>query len=334
MGDWDKLGKKIIQPRPLPFVELFVPGAQIVSVKPVELEDADLEMDNLVLIQTSRKTLALINIEVQTYNDRKMARRLQRYNIETWEKYEDGFPVLSSVIYLLRGGEKPISPLIRPFEDLEVHRFQFPSEEIGEWPIEKLLEKQSNDLLPFLPLTRGGLERKPVEETLDHLYALGEERLIGNAITMASLAYQHYEKREPAWFIRKRYLMQESLNVRDIPFIQDMIQLGLKEGHEEGHEEGLKEGLKEGLEEGLKEGLKEGREEGLASLREVLLELVQDHFPTLSAQAREQASQMHAPETLKEAIRKVGRAASPEEAQQALLNWGKAVRKRRKDQGS
>jgi hypothetical protein len=91
--------------------------------------------------------------------DPTMAERMLRYNVLARSEY--GLPVLSCVIYLLRDGSVPVSPLSWMVSTgHKVLDFYFESIELGEFSPEELLQKGEPGLLPFLPLTRGGASRE------------------------------------------------------------------------------------------------------------------------------------------------------------------------------
>jgi len=301
-GKWDTISKLIIQHNPQAFIDLFLEGAIVVTAKPPALEDADLEMDNLILVKLVNKKLALVNIEVQTNNQLVMPDRLLEYNVETRKKYKHRFPVLSGVIYLLRKGKKPTPPHVLKVGSFESIRFEYLKYEVGQWLAPILLASGILELLPFLPLTEGGLERECLEAALDQLQQLDDKFLASLTYGMASLAFPAYKQQVPDWLVRKRDAMvEENDGLLVIPWFREMFQ----QKREEGREEGLEEGLK--------------RE--LASLREMLLTQIQNRFPTLTVHAKTQVIRMKTPEIIKAVAAEVSKANSAEEAEQALLSW-------------
>src|SRR5689334_17741164 len=239
-GKWDTISKLIIQHNPQAFTNLFLEGATVVTTKPPALEDADLEMDNLILVKLANKKLSLVNIEVQTNNQLVMPDRLLEYNVETRKKYKRRFQVLSGVIYLLRQGKKPTPPHVLKVGSFELIRFSYLKYEVGQWLAPILLASGILELLPFLPLTEGGLERECLEAALDLLQQLEDKHLASLTYGMASLAFNAYEKQVPDWLVEKReFMLQENNGIRVIPWFREI----LDEEQEKARKQGLEQGL-------------------------------------------------------------------------------------------
>ncbi len=105
---WDDSLKKLVHTDPQAFVSWFVPDALFTGERPHELKHWTLEVDALLEVMVSNQEM-LLHLEFQTYNDPGMAERLLRYNVLA--RSEHKLPVLSCVIYLLKDGEAPSSPL-------------------------------------------------------------------------------------------------------------------------------------------------------------------------------------------------------------------------------
>jgi hypothetical protein len=296
-NDWDRLVKMLIRRRPQDFLDIFLPGASFLRFLPVEMNEVrkeKLEVDILIIVEYQGKE-ALVHIEAKTFNDRKMDRRLLRYTIQI-EEQQKQVPT-SCVMYLLRDGNVPTSPLQwLSSSKLRVY-FDFESFEVGRQKRQDLLNLNKIGWWPLLSMTVDETVRDLVEQLCERLHALGEFDLEYLTVYLAELPFQRYGKGNCDWLVRRKVHMQET--IPESTFVRELVEKGLLEG--------------------LEKGRKEGREEELASLREVLLDLVDSRFASLSAQANKQAKQMHTPEGLKEAIRKVGRATTLEEAQQAIL---------------
>src|SRR5436305_11281695 len=106
---WDATMKKLIRDNPQAFIQWFTPSATFVKERINELENVQPEMDELIEV-TEGGELMLVNIEIQAYNDPTMAERLLQYNVLARMQFK--LPVLSCVIYLLKDGNVPISPLV------------------------------------------------------------------------------------------------------------------------------------------------------------------------------------------------------------------------------
>jgi len=241
-------------------------------------------VDSLLHVIFNGKEM-LLHIEFQTYNDSAMAERLLRYNILARSEYK--LPVLSCVIYLLRDGNVPKSPLSWTVPTgQEVLRFLFQSIELGELLPEELLHMNQPGLLPLLPLTKGGARREVANVMFAELRTAVAEQaeLMAIGSTLASLVFKRENPADLEWLHRRLQEMHDTL--RESPFYQEILQ----EGREEGREEGLEKGHLEGKLEGL---------------RETLLTIVQARFPKMARLAKGLATITEDPAVLQNLILKI-----------------------------
>ena len=100
---------------------------------------------------------------------------------------------------------------------------------------------------------------------------------------------------------------------------QEIGQEFLEQGYEKGLEKGLEQGLEKGLEKGLEQGLELGREQerqrSVQGLRQMLMSLVETHFPEITSQAKQQIETMNDPVALQTVFLKLLAARKLEEAQ-------------------
>ena len=300
---WDDSLRRLVRANPQAFVTWLLGEAQFIKELPDKLKSWQLEVDALLQTSFDGQDM-LLHIEFQTYNDSGMDERLLRYNVLIRGEYH--LPVLSCVIYLLRDGNIPKSPLswIVPTGQ-KVLDFYFGNIELGELSPEELLRMDQPGLFPLLPLTKGGARREVVDTMFTGLQTSGQTELMTIGSTLASLIFNRENKADLGWLHRRLYQMHDIL--RESPFYQEILK--------EGREEGLEEGLKEGLEEGLQEGK-------LEAFREVLLAIVQVRFPKLVRLTKGLAAITEDPEVLQNLILKMSTAQTFEEAQQYLLEEG------------
>lgn len=301
---WDDSLRTLVRANPQAFIWWLLGEALFIRELPHKLKTWKQEVDALLLVLVNGQEL-LLHIEFQTYHDSTMAERLLRYNVLARSEY--GLPVVSWVIYLLRDGNVPQSPLrwTTPGGQ-EVLEFHFGVIEVAKLSPEELLHMAQPGLLPLLPLTRGGAKREVVQTMFAGLEAAGRTDLMSIGGTIASLVFNRENPVELDWLNRRLHKMHDLL--RESPFFQEILQ------------EGREEGLQEGLQKGLQEGLQKLHQEKLEALRETLLKVVQARFPKVVRLAKGQAAIIDDLETLEDLIVKVSTAQNAKEAKRYLLD--------------
>lgn len=125
----------------------------------------------------------------------------------------------------------------------------------------QVLKLRRQNLLPFVPLMKGGgdeLENgaRKLSEVADEL----ERRELSlHFLLLGGLRYNKSDLLE----LITRETMIPIEQLRESSFYQYIVEEGMKEGAEKGLQKGLQKGLKRGLKKGLEKGLKEGLETGL-----------------------------------------------------------------------
>ncbi len=285
---WDDSLKKLVHTDPQAFVSWFVPEAIFTGERPHELKHWTLEVDALLGVMVSDQEM-LLHLEFQTSNDPSMAERLLRYNVLA--RSEHKLPVLSCVIYLLKDGEAPSSPLKWKLPNgQEVLQFHYQSVELGALSPEDLLRSGQAGLLPLLPLTNGGATRDIVESMFSGLLAARKIELVPIGYTLASLAFSRENRADQDWLLRRFHEMHDIL--RETPIYQEI--------------------------------LKEGREEGLEALRQAVVDIIAQRFPKLARLAKKQVAVVEDPELLRHVLVKVSVVQTAEEAKQHLLTFDEA----------
>ena len=122
--------------------------------------DADLMLE---VMQQDQKVM--IHIEAQSTPDTNMAQRLLVYNALAHRRYK--CPVMSYVIYLRKGGERPSSPLLwfSP-EGQEVLRFHYRDIELPDYTPEALFATGLRGVYPLIPFSAGGARKEVIEEIM------------------------------------------------------------------------------------------------------------------------------------------------------------------------
>ncbi|HEU0001750.1 MAG TPA: hypothetical protein VFQ36_12670 [Ktedonobacteraceae bacterium] len=293
---WDDSLKNLVDANPQAFVEWLLGKGEFRGKLPYQLKNWRLEVDALLKVEVEDEEM-LLEIEFQTYHDSDMAERLLRYNVLARSEYK--LPVLSVVIYLLKDGNVPQSPLIWKIPTGKgVLEFYFESIELGDISPVELISIGQPGLLPLLPLTKDGANRKVAETMFTELEAAGKTELIPIGGTLASYIFSKKDTNDLVWLQRRLHSMRDIF--RESPYYQEI--------------------LKEGLEEGLEKGREEGREEGqLEALRQTVIEIVLERFPRLLRTARKQTIFTEDPAALLRVIVKLSMSQTTEEAKQHLL---------------
>src|SRR5260370_617551 len=183
-------------------------------------------------------------------------------------------------------------------------------------------------LFPLMVLAQDGKQPIVVEEIISSVRASGEPsapELLSLTYILASLVF---EKEADRLWLKRRFGMLRDV-LRDTWAYQEIMQ----EGREEGLQLGIQEGRQEGLQEGRQEGLQEGLQQRLKDQRQILMTIMQSHFPDLRSLAKRQINEVQDPDILQHIVLQLLVAQSGEQAQQVLLAVGsRSTVKRRKKQ--
>jgi predicted transposase YdaD len=305
---WDNTMKLLIRSNPRAFVRWLIPRARYICERSSKLEQEALDVDALLEVIIDGQRM-LLHIEFQTYNDDTMDERLMRYNVLARMKY--GLPVLSCVIYLLKDGTVPSSPLRWnvPSGQL-VLEFHFLSIELAKLSQDDVLGTGLVGLVPLSLFTRDGASRQAIQRMFRVIHTAKDIEvpkkraleLLG--FTLAALVLKRQNTVELDWLIRRYREMHDFLS--ESPIYQEILQEGIEKGFEKGRDEEL--------------------QKRLASLRLMLVTFAQAKSPQLKRLAQEQGAHISDPRILEDLTVKVGLAHTPEEAREHLLRWRKTYR--------
>jgi hypothetical protein len=182
-------------------------------------------------------------------------------------------------------------------------------------------------LFPLMVLAQDGKQPTVVEEIISGVRASGEPsapELLSLTYILASLVFE--KEADRIWLKRRFGMLRDVL--RDTWAYQEIMQ----EGREEGLQLGIQEGLQEGRQEGRQEGLQEGLQQRLKDQRQILMTIMQAHFPDLVSLAKKQINAIQDPDMLQQMVLQLLVAQSREQAQQILLTIGSSspVKRRKK----
>ena len=159
---------------------------------------------------------------------------------------------------------------------------------LWELPVEELEQPGREGLLPLMPLAKGGMSYRRVDEMIERLPETGREDLYAMVYSLAALAFRKTEDR--AW-LKRRFSMLKDILEESWAY-QEMM--------EEAQEKGMAQGL----------------EEGLNAMRQPILHLVRRKYPQLEPLATQYINQIQKPEQLSELIDKLFDDQSSEEVAQ------------------
>lgn len=173
--------------------------------------------------------------------------------------------------------------------------FEYKRIEVSELSADEIRRAGIPELLPCLPLMKGGAQQEYVEYMAEELQRTGNTDLEVVGFAFASLAFRRSPE-DQHWLLRRFRRMHDLLE--DTPIMQEILSWGKEKGLEEGRQKGLEEGRQEGR---------------LEAWRQILLRLVAARFPDLTALAKEQTALIKQPEKLEGLAVKVALAYTPNE---------------------
>ncbi|HWQ34788.1 MAG TPA: hypothetical protein VNQ79_18205 [Blastocatellia bacterium] len=226
----------------------------------------------------------LAHVEAQTRYEPDIPSRIADYNVYLWVRYR--LPVYSYVLVLTPRGlpdEPPVSLAIEAGWLRLIVSYQIVR--LWELDAEAALNSGRENLLPFVPLMRGGLaELEKGAQALRQVESETRRRELAlHFVMLGGLRYN----REQIFDVLERMTM--------IPLEQ------LKESsvYQFFAEEERKKGIAQGLEQGLEEGLEQGRLEGMiAAAADLLRRLAARRFPGF--EFGPELEQIRNPETLEQ----------------------------------
>lgn len=306
-GKWDTSTKRLVGENPEHFIKWLLPEAQFkerAQSKPLNLNTREREVDALYEILLYG-TSCLVHIEFQSYFDSNMAQCMWEYN--TLATFSYNRPTSSFVIYLKKC-EVPASQFAWTFPNGEViHHFHFRVIKLWEIPTQVLKQTGLVGIYPLMVLTKDGKRPEVVEEVITSLHLHEGEaakELISLTYIFATLAFENQD--DIIWLKRRINMMQDLL--RDSWLYQEIMQ------------EGYDKGIEQGIEKGIEKGREEEREEWLRQQRQLLMTIVQMHFPNTASLVQQQVDAIKEPEVLQSLIFKVLESQTEEQATECLLS--------------
>jgi hypothetical protein len=303
---WDTLMKLLMEKGAQALASLVLPGVQVGKALDKELHVTNLEGDLFldawwdqchitVHFEFQKKLDAIDDNDEQNGNKRRkrrkkkkqkpMDRRMWEYNCAM--DMRTGRPVYSVLVYLTPGPNLLGSPYVREVPGTGMgHHFSFLVINLWEVDGERLKHSGFEELLPLLPLTKGGGTRPVVEEMVSELAARDRGDLLELGLFCASLVLK--DPVDKHWLREMVHPMQS--------IIEDSWL--------------YKETIAKGVDQGVQQGLQQ--------LRQMLVRRVHKRFPILAPLAEEQAAPIEDFEVLSQMIDAINDAETVEEARHIL----------------
>ena len=284
-NDWDVVIKLLVGSNPQDFVSLLLPEARFQSFLDKELHGRTIQADILMRVNWKEQEM-ILHVEFQRRRDADMSKRIWEYNALSTIQYQ--CPVSSFVLYLIPDGTVPDPFYQIGVDGRRIHDFRYDILKLWELPVEELEQPGREGTLPLMPLAKGGMSYRRVDEMIARLQETDREDLYAMAYSLAALAFSKTEER--AW-LRRRFNMLKDILEESWAY-QEMI------------------------EEAQQKAEKKGMQQGLNTMRETILHLVQKRYPQLVISATQYVNQIEEPEQLSTIIDKLFDAQSNEEVAQ------------------
>ena len=251
---YDIVLKDLLYDIPTRFIYMLsgVKGMELLNVELVEVRRRNPDL----LLRLSDDSI--LHIELQTYNDDRIAERMLEYKLLIKSRYEDR-KVRQVVVYV--GSDKMRMRDSIKWEDLE---YRFKLIDIRDIDCEEVVSSEYISDIIIGGLCRIRDEDRYVERLLRAIRRLSEEKrkdAIKKALTLLRLRPILYSKVEER--VKEESMPLTIVEIERDPYYKKGIEIGLRQGIEKGIEQGIERGRKEGIEFGLKQGIEFGLKQGI-----------------------------------------------------------------------
>jgi predicted transposase/invertase (TIGR01784 family) len=289
--DWDGTIKAWVNENSQDFVKWLKKGATFKRQLATELKKiTDFDADGVMEIEYAGQD-ELMEIEFQSTAKENMGDRLMLYNDLATIQHQ-GLPVWSYLIYLRDVKNYPDNPYIKRMHDgTEIKRLYYTLIRLWEIESREIRAMGSDGLLPLIMLTRDGANLATFDELTEEMKAKKQSKLLSMTFSFATLSLQGHANQQE---LRRRSVMSEDL-LKDSWFVQEWMN--------KGEEKGVKKGLEKGV---------------MQTARELLLSMVQAHFPEHLPLAEKLAQRAKDPALLKAVTIKVIEAHDQQEVARLL----------------
>ena len=345
MGQYDRTMKLLVDTNPEAMARFVLhewrkqqeedlPETQITAVTLLseEFQGEELKGDGVWLIEGPEGPLYLVEIEYQSVLDTTMPLRSLEYLARAKKKHWKTcgkLPVIAVVIYLFDEMNMPDCPLHWPAPHGQTAMvFHYLIIKMKELPREDLLALREPALWPLILLTGGTVDRILIEEMFAELL---EQKLYNTLPLSHTIAAWFLQGDDLTWLNKEYQKMYEFF--KDSPALQWMEESGRADERKKADQRILEERKKAALEErkkanqrALEERKKanqralEERKKTLITLKQTVIELVSQRFPTLKRLAKVQVQALKQPELFQQVFLRLSLANDVNEAQNVLLS--------------
>jgi hypothetical protein len=253
-----------------------------------------------------KKQVVADDEEKRRKREKPMDRRMWEYNCITDIQME--CPVYSILVSLVPDGPPVVDSLyVREVPGTRLgHHFAYRVINLWEVDGERLKSPECADLLPLLPLTKGGNTPGVVEEMARELEAHDRLELLPLGLFCAGLVLK--TKVERLWLIERFGLMDEESILDDSWVYQLVLTRGESRGEARGRQQGLQQGRQEGL------------QQGLLAAQQTAVGIVKARFPELEQLAAEILETLRDANRLQVLTIELSVVSTPEQAKALLLS--------------
>ena len=252
---YDIVLKDLLYDMPASFIYV-ISGMKAVELLNVELPEVRKRNPDLLLLLDDD---SILHIELQAYNDVRMAERMLEYKLLIKQRYKDK-EVRQVVVYV--GDDKmQMSDSI----ECEGLSYRFRLMDIREVDCEDMVRSDYISDIIIGSLCRVRDEDRYVERLLRAIRSLSEkerEDAIKKALTLLRLRPILHSKVERR--IKEESMPLTIVEIEKDPYykkgIRRGVRVGLKRGLKRGIERGIERGIKKGIEKGIEKGIKKGIE--------------------------------------------------------------------------
>ena len=251
---YDIVLKDLLYDIPTSFIYV-ISGIRIRKLLNVELVEVRRRVPDLLLLLEDD---SILHIELQTYNDKRIAMRMLEYMVLIKSRYEDR-EVRQVVVYV--GNDK-----MRMRDSIKWGRLSYSFEliDIRDIDCEEVVRSEYISDIIIGGLCRIRDEDRYVERLLRAIRRLSEKErkdAIKKALTLLRLRPILYSKVEER--VKEESMPLTIVEIERDPYYKKGIEIGLKQGIERGIELGLRQGIEKGIEQGIERGRREGIEQGI-----------------------------------------------------------------------
>lgn len=259
----------------------FVPEAAVVSEQNSEIKQENLRAD-LVYFVHYENELQVLNMELQTNSDSNMPARMLRYHVGLHLDYN--LPVISVILYLF---ETSVS--VSPYREMSGRKeyLTFHYHVIALWKLDakEYVEKRAIYMYTFLPGMKGAnvvLLKEAIDGMKQHNT---EEQLARHLTRFRTILHRSTLLTEADKQLVEDYMQSYDSLLDNDPYFQKRVD-----------------------EKADERAAKKATEHEVRALQQVVLEAVEEQFPSLVVQAHERVIQVKQPDLLRLLVKQIYKA--------------------------